>query len=272
MLKILDFLNKKMIKPKLYGSLSESWFFYLSFLIMIVLIIVAVIKMKNISEKKLNHLLRSFALILIGFEIYKQVIFTHQNNWEYYSWFAFPYQFCSVPMYIALIASFVKQKAVKEALIVFLSTYALFSGLAVMIFPETVFVETIGINIQTMVHHGLIAVLGFGLIFNTNYYKLSSLIKGSFVFAVSILIAVLLNFMHNAFIQEGTFNMFFINPLYANKLPILKDIQPLVSGRIFVLIYFLGFSLIAFLILFIKRVIIKAYHHQFIIINKNLEY
>ena len=39
--------------------------------------------------------------IMLIFEIYKQVIFTYQVG--HYQWYAFPFQFCSTPMYLYII-------------------------------------------------------------------------------------------------------------------------------------------------------------------------
>ena len=63
-------------------------------------------------------------------------------------------------MYIFLIAALIKKGKVQDSLFAFLGTYALFAGLAVMLYPNDVFTTTIGINIQTMVHHGLMLVGG----------------------------------------------------------------------------------------------------------------
>ena len=42
----------------------------------------------------------------------------------------------------------------------------------IMLYPSSVFIErVIGINIQTMVHHGLIAVIGLALLLTKNAYQ-----------------------------------------------------------------------------------------------------
>ena len=124
-----------------------------------------------------------------------------------------------------------------------------FAGFAVMFYPATVFVTTIGINIQTMVHHGGMAVLGIGLLANRVKPKSSTMLSAMAVFTVLVVIALGLNAWHNAFIQDGTFNMFFINPIYDNDLPILSMVQPLVPFPVFLMVYVLGFSFVSYLML-----------------------
>ncbi|MCK7485244.1 MAG: hypothetical protein MZU97_06565 [Bacillus subtilis] len=64
-------------------------------------------------------------------------------------------------MYVALFAGLTKNKKIQQALINFLQgPTGMFAGLAVMLYPNDVFITTIGINIQTMVHHGAMMVVG----------------------------------------------------------------------------------------------------------------
>ncbi|MDO9628503.1 MAG: YwaF family protein [Acholeplasmataceae bacterium] len=247
---ILEFLNGEMNRPLPYQSLEEGWFHYLALVLVVVGSVISVSRMKQMSDAKLKKTLLIFAGVLILFEIYKQLIFSYQANWSY-QWYAFPFQFCSTPMYVALLAGLTKNKKVFEALKIFLATFGLFAGLAVMLYPMTVFVSTIGINIQTMVHHGGMAIIGLGILVNQIKLESKSIFKASLVFSVLVLIALVMNTIHNTWIQIGTFNMFFINPRFENGLPILGLFQPLVPAPIFLLIYIFGFSLCAYIMLFI---------------------
>lgn len=254
---IINLLNDQMKQPELYSSFKNSWFHYLFILLVVILTIIISKRMKNLSDQKLNKTLIVFSIILLLFEIYKQWIFTYQAN-ALFQWYAFPFQFCSTPMYIALIAGLTKNKWLKDAFISFLATFGLFAGLAVVIYPATVFVTTTGINIQTMVHHGGMAVIGIALLSNKVELKWKTLWKASFVFFSLMIIAMTLNQIHNHFIQEGTFNMFFINPLYENGIPVLELFQPLVPHHIFLLIYLFGFMMCASIPLLIRFLI--SYH------------
>ena len=264
---LLEFLNGQMNQPQLYGDLSVSWFHYLSLILVILGSVIAITRMKEIPAKKLNLILIIFSGILILFEIYKQLIFSYQASWSY-QWYAFPFQFCSTPMYVGLAAGLVKNQKIKEALLAFLATFGLFAGLAVVLYPATVFVSTIGINIQTMVHHGGMAIIGIGLLANQVKLRWSSLLKASLVFASLMVIAMILNGIHNTWLNNGTFNMFFINPRYENGIPVLSIFQPLVPHVIFLMIYLFGFTLCAGMMLGIRMlfkspqsITKKAYQH-----------
>ncbi|MBU1094469.1 MAG: YwaF family protein [Firmicutes bacterium] len=254
---VLQFLASEMNKPILYQDFSQSWFQYLSLLLMIILTVILVKHLKGASVVKVRKYLFIFSIILITFEIYKQIIFTYQGGWNY-QWYAFPFQFCSTPMYVALYASLTKNKKLREMMIAFLGTFGLFAGLAVMLYPVSVYVTTIGINIQTMVHHGSMAAIGFALLATQIKLESKTIIKAAPVFITLVFIALILNLVHNTWIQDGTFNMFFINSIHNNDLPILNMIQPVVPYFIYLLVYTFGFTFVAYIVLlvgiFVKRV------------------
>ncbi|MBN2696185.1 MAG: YwaF family protein [Bacilli bacterium] len=245
---ILDFLNGQMNTPVPYQSLSQSWFHYLALSSAVLASVLAVRWLKKADESQLRRFLLVFASLLLTFEVYKQLIFSFQADWNY-QWYIFPFQFCSTPMYIALIAGLTKNKKIQQAFINFLATYGFFAGLAAMIYPNDVFVATIGINIQTMIHHGAMMVVGIALLLNKVKLVPTSIVSATAVFSVLAVLAILLNFVHNTWIAEGTFNMFFINPQYNNHLPVLTSIEPLVPHFVFVLIYIVGFAFVAYLML-----------------------
>lgn len=254
---ILSFLNGQMKTPVPYQSLSQSWFHYLALAIVSIATALAVYRLKNANDRQVRRFLLVFAGLLLSFEIYKQLIFSFQADWNY-QWYIFPFQFCSTPMYVALIAGLTKNKKIQQASINFLATYGLFAGLAAMIYPNDVFVATIGINIQTMVHHGAMMTVGIALLVNKVALNPKSIVSASVIFSILVVIAIILNYVHNTWIAEGTFNMFFINPKFNNHLPVLSMIEPLVPHFVFVLIYIVGFAFVAYLMLLIWIGIKKA--------------
>ena len=108
------------------------------------------------------------SLLITVLEIYKQINFSfHVDGIQIlfdYQWYAFPFQFCSTPMYIGLLAAVVRSKSLHMRLCSYLATYALFAGICVMAYPSTVFIDTVGINIQTMIWHGSMITVGIVLL------------------------------------------------------------------------------------------------------------
>ena len=63
---------------------------------------------KKVTNKKADMIVLLYGLFILVLEIYKQLYMTYILNDGIYGWSYFPYQFCSVPMYVALICPFIK--------------------------------------------------------------------------------------------------------------------------------------------------------------------
>ncbi|MBR1984698.1 MAG: YwaF family protein [Clostridia bacterium] len=252
---IMKFLDAEMKTPTAYG-----WFHLLMFALVIGFTVFLCVKFKNSTEKQNKIILLTLGFICIGFEIYKQLNFSYNGgNWTY-QWYAFPFQFCSTPMYVAIIAGFLKPSKFRDCLYSFLATFGLFAGLAVMFYPGDVFISTIGINIQTMVHHGLQITFGVYLIVSKRVeLKPKTILKAAPVFMALVLIALSMNCITHFAGLTDTFNMFYISPWYNCHLPILSLVYANTPYIVFLLVYILGFTLCGFIVLMAALGINKLY-------------
>ncbi|QWB95219.1 YwaF family protein [Mycoplasmatota bacterium] len=245
--KILEFLNKQMTEPVAFSSFTESWFYYLSLLLVVLFTVFLASKFRKLDKKGIKKIILFVGILLVVFEIYKQLLFSYTNGWDY-RWYAFPYQFCSTAMFAMMIAGLTKNDKVFDVMLSFLATFSLFAGAAVMFYPADVFVTSIGINIQTMVYHGSMVVVGVAIIFSGIVKtSIDTLLKAILPMTVFWMFAILLNgVVNNLYPTIGTFNMFLINPRYNSSIPILNLIQPIVSPPVFQLAYLLGISFASF--------------------------
>ena len=248
--KVLTTLSAKMVEPKTIG-----WFHLVFIGIILVSTILICIFGKNWKWKKVKWVIFGFWIIMVLFEAYKQLIFSYDPStgaWDY-EWYAFPFQLCSTPLYILPIFIFSKSENVRESCAAFLMTFSLFGGLVTIVYPEQVLIETIGINIQTMVHHGLQVLIG---VFLATYYRkklnFKFFLKGVVVFAILFAVALALNFIVPEFINES-FNMFYISLYEPCTLPLLAEfIYPNVPWPVFLVIYFVGFIIIGLIFFLIE--------------------
>jgi uncharacterized membrane protein YwaF len=159
-------------------------------MISVILFIAKQAKIK--PNKTAKRTLLAFSIISVTLELVKQGLFTHVAST--YQWYAFPFQFCSTPMYISILALIVKNPMIKEALYSFLAFFGLFGGLIVMIYPGDVFTNLVMINIQTMIHHGGMVVVGATLILAKQVsLDFRSMLKATSVFLGLILVAQVMN-------------------------------------------------------------------------------
>lgn len=248
----MNFLQGRMNTPGLFG-----WFHIVCLAIMIGICVLIYIFRKKISPKMVNTIILCTGIAIILLEVYKQLVFSFNYNggngnsyWDF-QWYAFPFQFCSTPMYIMLLAGILRKGKIHDTLLCYLATYALFAGLVVMAYPGDVFISYIGINIQTMVCHGGMFIIGF-LILATRSIKFDfrSILKATIVFVIMLILALLMNIIwHHCSNSDETFNMFYISPYFPCTLPLVSIIYANAPYAVFLLCYVVGFMLAASVIL-----------------------
>ena len=254
---LLKLLDTSMPVPEPYG-LFHLLFVGLSF--------VAVIPLYRHfkQEHQIRHVVLVTALVVIALEVYKQINFSvsYENGIQFdYAWYIFPFQFCSTPMYVGLLAGLTKKGKLHESLCAYLATYAVFAGVSVMAYPTTVFVETAGINFQTMICHGSMITIGIYLL-ATGYVPLKgkTIFKALPVFLCNVTLAAIMNRVAYlaGITQAEDFNMFFISPYEAPHLPVYSLVQEKLAYPWCLVLYVLGFTLAAFLMLAIGMAIAKV--------------
>ena len=264
--KIIDILKFSASTPEMFG-----WVHILSLILAIVLGIVLSIVFKGANEKTVRRILLITSLISIALEIYKQFVFSFSFDGQVvtfdYQWYAFPLQFCSTPMYVGLLAAFIKKKWLHETLCAYLATYGLFAGLAVMFYPATVFIELVGINIQTMVCHGLMVSIGIFLL-ASGYVKPKhkTMLSALCLFASIVGVVMILNEVvyYSGILNGETLNLFFISRHFEPSLAVYSIFQKLIPYPFCVFFYIFGFSGASYILLLIDMCIHKLVY----VINK----
>ena len=224
--------------------------------------------MQNADEKIIRRVLLVFWLLMLTTELYKQIVFTMDSDglnatWDY-AWYAFPFQLCSTPLYVLPFAVFLPEGKARDACLCYLATFSLFGGLAVMIYPGNVFIRMIGINMQTMLHHGSQVVIGVLLAarchsrFGNQHYLGSLTVFGVLATVAMGLNASVYHLLRAAGLDD-TFNMFYISPYFDCTLPLLSDIYKLLPYPVFLVLYLTGFAAIAAAMFFGARALIRLF-------------
>ncbi len=207
--RFMELLHTKVTEPLAFG-----WYHLMCIGIMIALVVLVMFTCRKLSDKQKRIIMIVLGTVMILFELLKQLRCSYDVNtkkWEY-DWFYFPFQFCSVPMYVLFIAGLCKPSKFREYLTSFIGTFGLLAGLLVMFMPGDVFTDSLLLNIHTMVHHGLMVVMGFfvyaaGLV----QPKHTTILKAAAVFGVIVAIAFTLNALAKPLNIEDL-NLFYIGP------------------------------------------------------------
>ncbi|MBR6535098.1 MAG: YwaF family protein [Clostridia bacterium] len=260
---ILKTLDLQMTKPEMFGAFHILWLFItLAFTVFFCLL------SKKKNEKTTHRVVFYTAILVTVLEIYKQInyTFTAENGSiiSDFQWYAFPFQFCSMPMYIGLLYGIIRNERIKNSLLAFLATYGLFAGICVMLYPSTVFIGTIGINIQTMICHGSMVAVGVYLLYSRSvllHHK--TILRAMPVFAIAVGVAAVMNEIahFSGLLERETFNMFFISPHCEPSLPVYSAVQGVVPFPFCLILYIAGFSGASYLILLIAMLINKISAH-----------
>lgn len=232
--------------PDFYGWFHLLWIF--------ITIAISFVLCRFVASKhnpKIDDIvIFSFGAYLIAIEIYKEVFNVLIKG--YYPMNIFPFQYCSVPMYIAFIAPLIKNKLVKDACYKFIAFIGFLGGLAVMVYPVTIkWTPYITMANHTLSWHSVLIIMGVYLMAARNYgvNYLSDLIESFSVFAILALLAQILNIsIYNIYLNNPELNthnemmnLFSFSPYYPTYIPIADFIK----NKSF-LIYFFGYISVIF--------------------------
>lgn len=251
---VLELLKTTWDSPLPFGA------FHISSLVITLTVTVLICKtIKTPSEKVVRRLLLIISLAVIILEIYKQIVYSFSfDGGKFvfkYRWHVFPWQFCSTPMFVGLAAALVRNKKMHYMLCSYLASYGLVAGIFTMVSGASLFSSIIGINIQTMVCHGSMIVVGVFLL-KSGYVKSdnSSLKAAMPLFIAGAVIAMVLNrAAYLIGIPEGqVFDMYFISPYFRDDVPLLAPFRRLLPDPLFQIVYLTAFNGLAALVLWVS--------------------
>lgn len=224
---LLDHTPRLAERPGVYGG------FHIRALVTILALFTLMILFRRQmprGETMLRRVLRTFAWGLLLLEIGKQIVYSYdpQVGWQY-NWSRFPFQFCSTPIYVALMASALPDGRLRRTLLCFLATYSPVAGCAVLFWPSPdVFSTILFLDIHTMLWHGAMLLFGLFLWLGGYVQPTPATAKRAFlVFLPLNFAALVLNELEHVFgFAAGyEFNMFYISRYGTCHIPLLSWVQ-----------------------------------------------
>lgn len=229
--------------PKTFGT------FHLLFLIfgLLACVLFAWLFRKS-TERQNNIILLSIGIFLAVSEVYKQLFYTYYIGGGEYQWWIFPFQLCSVPMYLCLILPFIKSERVKHWLYTFLATYNLLGGFVSMFEQSGLSHEYITLTLHAYIWHLLLVFLGFYIIAsNRAAHSVKDIIPAAGVFLVLASVAQAINIIF----REHSIKMFYISPYHSTPLIVFKDIEAACGWFVNMIVYCIALAIGAFIFLLI---------------------
>ena len=240
--KLVEATAWKMTPPPAYGLFHLSFTF-----IGIAVCILLACKLRKLSERGHKTVLGCVGGFLILTEIYKQLFYCFYMSDNSYVWWIFPFQLCSVPMYLCIIAIFLKPGPVRNGICGFMTTYNLLGGLMAFIEPSGITHGYWTLTLHAYIWHMLLIFIGIYLIMSGNFAKTG---KDYWHATLTFLALCAVAFGINLIFRDasgGSINMFFVGPSNSS-LAVFKDISKNFGWYISTALYIPTVMLGAFLV------------------------
>lgn len=196
-----------MEKPKAYGPL------HLAFLLIgIPLCVFLAWKLRRTDERGNKMVIFGCGLFLTLCEVYKQLFYFYVIEQHSYPWWIFPFQMCSVPMYLCLIAPWLKKGNVRQGMYSFMMLFNFLGGIMSLLEPSGLCHSYWTLTLHAFVWHTMLIFIGLYLTFSGRGGRE----KKDFRYAtVTFLILCAVAFALNVALRDvsgGAVNNFYIGP------------------------------------------------------------
>ena len=145
-------------------------------------------------------------------ELWKQYTLTFPLGHGNYNWWYFPFQLCSLPMYLCLLLPFVPHKY-QRIFCTFMYNYNLLGAVMVFIDPSGLMHPYWTLTLHGFIWHILLIFIGLLIAFSRMVLPTAKgFWQSTAVFAVGCVIATIINVTSHPY---GNADMFYITPYYA---------------------------------------------------------
>ncbi|MDD6207014.1 MAG: YwaF family protein [Clostridiales bacterium] len=174
------------------------------------LVVVLAWRLRSVKERTIDRILFWLGLALILAEVYKELFLSYVIEGAY-CYADFPFQLCSMPMYLCPLMLFLAKEK-KRVCYLFIGTYNFLGGIAAILEPSSSFYPYITLTLHSVLWHQALIFIGCLLWFS----GLCRIDRSSFQRA-TLLYLMLCGIAYglNALLMEpsgGVMNLFFLGP------------------------------------------------------------
>ncbi len=254
MIEFLNWTAWTMEKPASYGA-----FHLLATFLMLAVIVPAAWVLRNTGEKGNRWVLGTVGGFLLLTEVYKILFHIYVNPYNWGFWGCFPYQLCSVPMYLSLFCAFCPSKKLNSWLYEFMFAVNMFGGMMAFIEPSGINHGYWTLTLHAYIWHMLLIFIGLYLYFSKracmdkHSYK-----KGIVCYFASAALAQGLNVVF-----AGKINCFYLSPFVQSPLAVFKDIYAACGWLVNMLLMLLAITLASAIVYYVGYFIrVKLYKKE----------
>ncbi len=236
-------------RPEPYGT------FHILFVVLSLALIAALcFLLRKSSDRTFRAIMFGCGMLLLLGEVYKQLYYYYAAGSAGYDWYIFPFQLCSVPMYLSIAVGLMKKNRVRDAICNYLVAIGLLGGIMAYAEPSGILNGHYFTLIHSCIWHALLIFMGVYVLTTGNACRKIESYKGAMlVLGGVVLSATALNIL---FRKKPSFSMCYISPFYNTPLAVFSDFDVFFqdalgryTGRVVsILIYLLALVLGGFLI------------------------
>ncbi len=229
---ILNMASWRMDAPQLFGG-----FHITAFLLTAGLAAAAAVHFarRAMTEKDVRRILVITGWILVFLEVFKQLFLYHIVNGGAFDLWFFPFQLCSVPMYLCILMP-VSGDNVRCTMLTFMGGYTFVSAAAALIYPADILRPYIALTVHGFIWHGLILFISLLIIFTgTADHSARGLLQAAVLFSMLCAAAIIINIAaesampairaaHPA-VPHDWAAMFYLNPYHISPQPVVDTVQ-----------------------------------------------
>ncbi len=229
--KLIEYTAWHMDPPVMFGRLH--------FILLILTVAAAFLcahAAKSLDDKGRIRLLCGCGWLLAAMEVYKQFFIWHVVNNGVYDWWYFPFQLCSVPMYMCMMLPLLSRMPVlRGSVLTFMTGYTFVSAAAALIYPQDFLRSYVTLTAHGFIWHGILLFISLTLILS-GMPDLSrrGILRSVILFLLLCTAAVCINIyaeplMRSASasgaLSSGYAAMFYLNPYHISPQPVIDTIQ-----------------------------------------------
>lgn len=204
-------------------------------------------KLRKVSDRTAGWILFTLGVVLALSEVFKQLFYYFVMMDNCYSWGDFPFQLCSIPMYLCLIAPWLKPGKLQRGMYSFMVLYNLLGGAIAFAEPSGLLLTHRFLTIHALVWHMLLVFIGLFICMSKRGGNRVGDYKGAFWTFIGL---CGIAFALNCFVQYGlgaSMNMFFVGP-GESPLVVFKQFSQWFGWYVNTPIYIFAVSLGAYLL------------------------
>ena len=174
--------------------------------------------LRGIGDKSAERMLFSLGFILAVSELIKQGFYYFMITDRSYHWYEFPFQMCSIPMYLCLLLPLVKIKWLKRSMYAVMALYNFPGGAIAFSEPSGMFHSYWFLTLHSISWHMILVFIGLFILFSRRAgARRSDYVYATAWFIFLSAVAFLINYLVQTRIG-AEINMFFVGP---GKSPII---------------------------------------------------